>query len=51
MLIKANENLGQRRDTEYRPYLVRMRENAERMWTRTTPNTDTFYAVFVFMLY
>ena len=27
------------------PYLVRMRENAGKMWTRITPNTDTFYAV------
>ena len=27
------------------PYSVRMRENAGKMRTRTTPNTDTFYAV------
>ena len=38
--------------TEYReirtisPYSVRMRENAEKMRTRITPNTDTFCAVF-----
>ena len=28
------------------PYLVRMRENAGKMWTRITPNTTTFYAVY-----
>ena len=28
------------------PYLVRMRENAEKMWTRITPNTEAFYAVY-----
>ena len=37
--------------TEYEeicfPYSVRMRENAEKMRTRITPNTDTFYVVFV----
>ena len=27
------------------PNSVRMRENAEKMWTIITPNTDTFYAV------
>ena len=27
------------------PYSVRMRENVGKMWTRITPNTDTFYAV------
>ena len=27
------------------PYSVRMRENAGKMRTRITPNTDTFYAV------
>ena len=27
------------------PYSVRMQENAEKMWTRITPNTDIFYAV------
>ena len=27
------------------PYSVRMRENAGKMGTRITPNTDTFYAV------
>ena len=27
------------------PYSVRMRENAEKMWTRITLNTDIFYAV------
>ena len=27
------------------PYSVRMRENAEKVLTRKTPNTDTFYAV------
>ena len=26
-------------------YSVRMRENVGKMWTRTTTNTDTFYAV------
>ena len=26
-------------------YSIRMRENAGKMWTRITPNTDTFYAV------
>ena len=33
--------------TEYgvSPYSVRMRENAGKMRTRITPNTDTFYAV------
>ena len=28
------------------PYLVRMRENAEKVWTRITPNTEAFYAVY-----
>ena len=28
------------------PYSVRMRENAGKMWTRITPNTDSFYAVY-----
>ena len=32
----------------FSPYLVRMRENARKMRTRITPNTDTFYAVKVF---
>ena len=27
------------------PYSVRMRENEEKMRTRITPNTDSFYAV------
>ena len=27
------------------PYSVCMREDAGKMWTRVTPNTDTFYAV------
>ena len=27
------------------PYLVRMRENAGKMRTRITPNTDSFYGV------
>ena len=27
------------------PYSVRMRENAGKMQTRITPNTETFYAV------
>ena len=27
------------------PYLVRMQENAEKMRTRITPNTDTFCAL------
>ena len=27
------------------PHSVRMRENAWKMWTRVTPNTDSFYAV------
>ena len=31
--------------TEYGIYSVRMRENAGKMRTRITPNTDTFYAV------
>ena len=30
--------------TEY-PHSVRVRENAVKMWTRITPDTDTFYAV------
>ena len=38
-----------RRDTEWirsiSLYSVRMRENAEKMWTRVTPNANTFYAV------
>ena len=29
------------------PYSVRMQENAGKMRTRTTPNTDTFYVVFM----
>ena len=29
------------------PYSVRMRENAGKMRTRVTPNTDTFYPVYV----
>ena len=28
------------------PYSVQMQENAGKMRTRITPNTDTFYAVF-----
>ena len=31
------------------PYSVRMRENAGKMRTLFTPNTDTFYAVETFM--
>ena len=27
------------------PYSVQMRENSGKMWTRITPNTDSFYAV------
>ena len=27
------------------PYSVRMRENPGKMWTRISPNTDSFYAV------
>ena len=34
-----------RRDTSISLYLVGMRENAGKMRTRITPNTDTFYAV------
>ena len=30
------------------PYSVRMRENAGKMWTRITPNTDAFYNVYDF---
>ena len=30
------------------PYSVRMRENTEKMWTRITPNADSFYAVLVY---
>ena len=30
------------------PYSVRMRENAGKIRTRITPNTDTFYAVSIF---
>ena len=37
-----------RRDAEYDTYSVRMRENAGKMQTRITPNTDYFYAVLVF---
>ena len=36
-----------RRDT---PYSVQMRGNAGKMRTRITPNTDTFYAVFLNIL-
>ena len=36
-----------RRDTEYPPYSVRMRENAGKMRTGITPNTASFYAVCV----
>ena len=32
------------------PYSVRMRENARKMRTRITPNTDTFYAVSVWKI-
>ena len=31
----------------YSPYLVRIRANVGKMRTRITPNTDTFYAVWV----
>ena len=31
--------------TSISPYSVRMRENARKMWTRITPNTDFFDAV------
>ena len=31
------------------PYSVRMLENAGKMRTRISPNTDTFYAVFTFL--
>ena len=27
------------------PYSVRMRENVGKMWTRITPNTDSFHAI------
>ena len=33
------------------PYSVQMRENAGKMRTRITPNTDTFYAVGVIWFY
>ena len=28
------------------PYSVQMRKKAGKMWTRITPNTDAFYAVY-----
>ena len=31
-----------RRDTGISPYSAKMRENAGKMWTRITPNTDIF---------
>ena len=31
--------------SEFSPNSVRIRKNSEKMWTRITPNTDTFYAV------
>ena len=33
------------------PYSARMRENAGKMQTRITPNTDSFYAVLFTILY
>ena len=33
------------------PYSVRMRETAGKMWTRITPNTDTFYEVYMINLF
>ena len=32
------------------PYSVQMRENAEKMRTRITPNTENFYAVVLILL-
>ena len=39
-----------RRDTEYFSVFSWMRENAGKMRTRITPNTDSFHAVYCFIL-
>ena len=41
---KCEQNADQN-NSKYSPYLVRMRENARKMRTRITLNTDTFHAV------